>query len=715
MILRTPSVISIRRVICVSLAPWLLSTILLALLATSALAQGETWQPIGPAGDQDCESVAAAVVPGANGGLYTAGRGCGVFYSEDGGVSWMNRGVGLPAGGVTALAAAPSQPARLYAGADRTIYRSDDGGRSWRKLSGFPSGSTGEDVDHIVVHPTNPDILYAVRGAFAFWGPLTYLYQSMDGGEIWTKIGSGKMNDIAFDPGDPRRVYVTDDTRILRSNDDGKIWEELTVDPRHPYPVERLHVAAGSIIYAAMGSGGGVYRSNDGGESWTAINEGLSDTFITALAGDPADPLVLYAAAYGGDILRYDAGSWTLLAAQEDTPFSAVNWLTLDSGADALPGLLAATSEGLFRSQDGVQWRLLSGDVQNLWVNVYDLAIRAGDPDEMWIAAGLDGVFSHGIQPDDSVVYPWVKRSSGLEGQRVLSLALDPQNSAILYAGTETNLFKSEDRGLSWRESDQGLEPPPLPTPHRAAAESTGLSVTALAVDPTDNNRVYAGTSQSLFISDDGGASWVANTDFADVPNWPLYPTIRQIAIAPSDPNTLYAVVRLGGREKHIFKSIDGGESWTIPAIGGTAMRAPGRLAIDPLDAETVYSVSEGDGYGGGVWKSEDGGHTWRMISPDDLGFMGSSIAIAGKETLTIAVTGMKRGPGEEKSHPAAYLSGDGGKRWLPIEGGLSAPLTILAFNPDEPAHLYAGTAGMSVMEADFGRRQAFLPTVFAR
>lgn len=718
MALRTPSVISIRRMLHTSLALWLFSAILAASLTITApaLAQEGTWQPIGPTGDRICESAAVVIVPGAAGKLlYTAGPGCGVFYSEDGGDTWAPRNQGLPASGATALAVAPSLSSRLYAGADRTVYRSDDGGLTWRKLTGFPGGDSVNDITRIIVHPTDPDILYAIRGGYAFWGSVNRLYRSLDGGESWAEIGEeySTIYDVAFDPDLPRRVYSTGYRVVLRSDDNGDSWEALPLGIQRPYTVKKIHVATSTHIYAALGSGGGVYASKDSGGSWSSLNEGLSDTFIDALTGDPADPLTLYAAASGGDILRYnDADGWTLLADQGDTPFSAANWLTLDNASP--PALLAATPQGLFHSQDGVQWRLLSQEVQDPRVNVHDLTVTAGAQGQLWVAAGQNGVFSRSTQMEEGV--SWIAHNNGLEGQRVLSLAIDPQNQSVLYAGTETNLFKSGDGGQSWQESDQGVEPPPLPTPSEAITQPTGLSVTALAVDPSDSSRVYAGTSQSLFVSSDGGASWAASTDFADVPNWPIYPTIIQIAIAPSDPDILYAVARLGVQETHLFKSTDRGESWTLPTIGGVTIPLPQELAVDPQNAEILYGVSGGGVFGGGIWKSEDGGHIWQLIGPGVAGTAGSHIAIADQDGIVIAAAGV-RGPATgEPRDQTVHLSWDGGKHWTPVDSGLdNTPVSGLAFDPTQPNHLYAGVAERGVMVADLTPQQVFLPAVFAR
>src|SRR5919198_996515 len=183
--------------------------------------------------------------------------------------------------------------------------------------------------------------------------------------------------------------------------------------------------------------------------------------------------------------------------------------------------------------------------------------------------------------------------TNGPEGGEVwgiLALAVDPQNPAIVYAGTSSaGVFKSTDGGGTWSAVNTGL----------INKSPSSYEVRALAVDPQTPTIVYARTKSGLFKSTDGGAQWSLVLGYV----------VSAVVIDPQTPTTLYAGSDSGG----VYRSIDGGANWSF--IGSTNPFYPygyapvAALAVDPQTPTTLYA-----GTGSAVFRSTDGGTTWSAV-----------------------------------------------------------------------------------------------------
>jgi photosystem II stability/assembly factor-like uncharacterized protein len=263
-----------------------------------------------------------------------------------------------------------------------------------------------------------------------------------------------------------------------------------------------------SIIYA--GTKGGVFRSADWGGNWSAINSGLTNTHVWALAIDRINTSTIYAGTEGGLFKSADGGEhWS---ASGLTYY--VDALAIDSTNTSI--IYAGTTGGLFKSVDG-----------------------GGD----WSYCGLP---------------------------EVTTLAIDPTNTSIIYAGTIGGVFKSTNGGKSWSTS--------------CSSDLCDFSY-ALAIDPTNSGILYAGGALAVFKSINGGVSWIA-----------ILPTTYGLALAidPTNPGIIYA----GTWGLGVYKSTDGGKSWSA-IIGGLTNIFVTALAIDPTNTSIMYA-----GTWGGVFKS---------------------------------------------------------------------------------------------------------------
>jgi photosystem II stability/assembly factor-like uncharacterized protein len=289
-------------------------------------------------------------------------------------------------------------------------------------------------------------------------------------------------------------------------------------------------------------------------------------------------------------------------------------------------------------------------------------------------------------------------RSNGPEEQ-VQSLANDPSNPNIIYAGSKSGVFKSADGGATW--------------------SNIGLSNThALAIDFVNPNNLYAGTSSSglvvapgdrlLFKSTDGGATW-SNS------NSPLDFDFSLLVMDPTSPKVLYAgsagrYFAEGGIILH--KSTDGGASWKDSRAGTIASYG---WAINPADPQILYAP--GDVYAGfppnitdgGLFKSTDGGTNWSASGLTKTFVRVVAIDPFSPNTLYAGTTDYDydlAGP----PFLGLFKSTDSGNSWFAINNGLTdliytrSTVAALAIDPDDPNILYAGTSGLGVFRsADSG------------
>jgi photosystem II stability/assembly factor-like uncharacterized protein len=312
---------------------------------------------------------------------------------------------------------------------------------------------------------------------------------------------------------------------------EGRQIFSLAIDPTNP-----------ATLYAGT-SGGGVFKSSDGGGSWTAVNTGLDTTFvITALVVDPAAPAKLYAGT-GLGLVSGDASgvfkstnggqSWTavnagLTSVYGSTPPS-VFALAIDSSAPAT--LYASTYGGVFKTTNGGgSWRAINTGLTGTGNApiISALAIDPSAPATIYAGSGYNNEFwfGSGVFKSTNGGVSWSRINAGLTDSSVFSLAMDPFAPATLYAGTAGGVFRSTNGGGNWSAVNTGL---------------TSTDVTALAIDPSAPATLYAGTSRGgVFKSHDSGGSWTAmNAGLANS-------TVNGFAIGRSAPASLHAATGSG-------------------------------------------------------------------------------------------------------------------------------------------------------------------------
>jgi len=312
---------------------------------------------------------------------------------------------------INVLVADPQNPQLLFAGAGSSgsgsgVYKSEDGGLSWRLAAdGLPS----EDVIALAISSTQPPLLYALVGVRGD------VYASADGAQSWTHLGNsglfgGFEHWMHVDPVDSNVIFaLARSNELTRSSDGGSTWLPFGEGlPRDEHSVHILSLAIdptdSNIIYAGtgghVGGGHGVYKSTDGGQTWSAVNQGMLDYRITALAVDPAHPQTVYAGADDGEFFKTSDGGQAWINLSDKLPlqrdsYPAIREIILDSPETIL---LLAGRAGVFVSRDrGQTWQAL-GNPGESGSDFSVMALVSGSEPTLVIGARRDGSWRYSTE-----------------------------------------------------------------------------------------------------------------------------------------------------------------------------------------------------------------------------------------------------------------------------------------------------------------------------
>ena len=467
--------------------------------------------------------------------LYTASASR-LFRTTNGGESWEPFAE-LPAGTTyfLAIAFSPADSAEVYAaafsGTGFAVYRSSNRGGSWTRTG------LREAVGTLVFDPRDSSRVFALAN--------DGLYMTANRGGSWRRLTSAPVvpTYIAFDPEDSRRLYYLSGGRVFSSGDGGETANPLE-DPKVRQDVSVLTVSASSVVLA--GSTRGIVHSRDGGETWSASNHGiLGEVPVTALAIDPTNPAFVFAGTTRGVYGSRDGGgSWN--APNAGSP--AANVVAVDR---ADPSTLYAAGDGVHRSTDGGEtWadrspqglaryiaalvidpsnpRRIFASNQEVFRTLdgtenWDLILKAEDTVASYYyppaalalaiapsanttiyAAGATAEWEHGfVARSDDGGTTW---STPITLSRVVqSLAVDPCDPQIVYAGGYWGVSRSADGGMTWSEP-----------------RGPGVIGSSLVVDPRQSTSLFAGGLTGLFWSNDSGATWARFEPALQIPVYSL-------------------------------------------------------------------------------------------------------------------------------------------------------------------------------------------------
>jgi photosystem II stability/assembly factor-like uncharacterized protein len=660
-----------------------------------ALLDGMKWRQIGPF--RGGRVVAVSGVTGDPATWYFGAVAGGVWKSTDVGSSWKPVFDDQKISSIGAIAVAESDHNVVYVGSGEAcprgnisygdgVYKSVDAGRTWKNVGLRDTRHIGA----VIVHPKNSDIVLVAGLGHAF-GPNEErgVFRSADGGRTWTKVlykdsDTGAI-DVAFDPENPNIVFATlwqmrrqpwnfssggPGSGLYKSTDGGLTWKHLE---GHGLPTGIL----GRIGVSVSGSGrvysmieaaeGGLFRSNDAGETWIRVNDdhrfrqrawyfshvfadpvspdvvyvlntgafrsgdgGKSFELMPAPHGDhhglwidPKDPRRLINGSDGGASISMDGGkAWTPLYNQPTAQFYHVavdnRWPYRVYGAQQDNSTIAISS----RDDDGVigrqDWYEVGGGESGF------IAPDPKDPEVVYAnsESGQMTRYDHRTNNTRDVsVYPLDVSGNGAANQQFRLQWTEPlfvslHDSSVLYTAAQF-VMRSPDQGRTWKTIS-----PDLTRNDKSKQQPSGGPITlditsveyydtvfALGESPRQQGLLWAGTDDGLIhLTRNDGQTWT-NVTPKDMPAWSM---VSLIDPSPHDAGTAYAAIdrhKLDDLKPLIYRTHDFGKTWTRIVAGipdGAYVHA---VREDPVRKGLLYAGTEL-----GVFYSADDGAHWQAL-----------------------------------------------------------------------------------------------------
>ena len=574
--------------------------------------------------------------------------GGGVFSSTDGGRTWIAAGLAGKAVRALVIVGREKGPSVLVAGALDGVYRSTDPRKGWERIS--PENDEElRNIDSLATDPRNPQVIYA--------GTYHLPWKTIDGGRHWLPIHDGMIDDsdvmsISVDRSNPRRVFASACSGIYRSDNAGGVWRKiqgipytarrtpvLRQDPRHP-----------QVVYA--GTTEGLWKTVNSGSSWQRVTP--ANWVINALQIEEDHPELLVIGTEQLGALRSEDGGATFHAANEGFNHRQIVSLALDPERPTrvLAVLTNAPEPVLATDDGGVTWLPLGPGLKT-----ESLRRVYASPDGWWAALERGGLMRYDAQkgawesagifipppPETPGKLPPGKPSSGNPAPGNPSVAKKARKPAgpqplrqvvndmafaesAWFAATEENLLVSKDHGATWCPLPLG--PVNLPTRSvRATPDGQRLWVVslrgmvfsldggitwswrdlpreaggALRLDTADDQTFLATATNALYLSRDAGQTW--HKAGRGIPEAPL----QGLAIIGK---ILLASMESGG----LFLSRDLGVTWE--RIEGTLAEGFFPVVTTTVTAETLYAASSTDSLYAVVLDKEKAGVTASELIP---------------------------------------------------------------------------------------------------
>jgi photosystem II stability/assembly factor-like uncharacterized protein len=580
----------------------------------------------------------------------SVGYGDGVYKSEDGGRSF--RKVGLEKSEhIGRIVIDPRDSKVVYvaaqgplwsSGGDRGLYKTTDGGKTWKAVLNF-SENTG--VTDVALDPSNPDIVYA-----ASWqrrrhfytlingGPESAIHKSTDGGATWTRLRAtagglptGELGRIglAVSPADNNIVYATVEAAgqgsgVFRSNDKGATWERMSpniaqgmyygqiiCDPKN---VDRVYIP--NVILQV---------SDDGGRTQRPLGERLKHVDNHAIWIDPNNTNYYLVGCDGGLYESLDRGAnWNFKANLPVTQFYDVDidqqspWYFVYGGTQDNNSVGGPAKT---RSQTGVvnaDWFQTNGG------DGFVSRVDPEDPNTVYAESQNGGLVRFDRRAGERVSIAPIPGKAE-ESQRYnwdSPFIVSPHNSKRLYFAGH-RLFRSDNRGDDWRvvsgDLSRGLDRDALPVMGKiwgpdavAKHQSTALygNASAVSESPKKEGLIYVGTDDGLIqVTEDGGKNWRKIEKVLEVPENSY---VQRVLASRHDVNTVYALFnnhQNGDFKPYAAKSVDAGKTWTMITGNLPERGSIYAIAEDHVDPNLLFVGTEF-----GLFFTADGGAKWIQL-----------------------------------------------------------------------------------------------------
>jgi len=589
---------------------------------------------------------------GENDGGRHIGFGDGVYKSTDGGTTWNN--MGLPnSEHISKILVHPSdsnvilvasQGPLWSAGGDRGLYKSIDGGKSWKNVLGVNEW-TG--VTDIVADPSNPDYLYAATwqrhrtvAAYMGGGPGSGIHISKDGGETWEKQTAGLPSSnlgkigLAVSPQNADVVYAVIETDrrtggVYKSTNKGASWKKQSnavsgaTGPHYyhelyasPHAFDRLYLMDVRVQV-----------SDDGGKTFRTLKEEKKHSDNHALVFRDNDPNYLLIGTDAGIYESYDlAENWRFIpnlpltqyykvAVNNREPFYQIFGGTQDNGSHGGPS--RTDNEHGIRNSDW--FKTLGGDG-------HQSATDPSNPDIIY-AESQQGSMNRVDLKTGEQVFIQPQSREGEDYERFnwdAPIIVSPHNPAHLYFASQ-RVWKSENRGDSWTpistdltRNEERIEQPIMGKKQSwdnawdIYAMSNYSTITSLSESAVQEGLLYAGTDDGYIqITENGGASW-QKVEVSSLPGVPERAFINDIKADLHDANVVYICLdnhKSGDYAPYIFKSNNKGKTWKSIKGNLPAKTMVWRMVQDHVKKELLFAATEF-----GIYFTLDGGMKWTKM-----------------------------------------------------------------------------------------------------
>ena len=655
---------------------------------------------------------AIAGVPGDPAVYYAGAASGGIWKSADGGNRWQPVFDKAPVAAVGALAVAPSAPSTVWAGTGEAwairdsdvmgngIYKSMDAGKSWTNMGLPESGRIGR----IVVHPSNPDIVYAcVLGRMTGPQPERGVYRTTDGGLHWERVLFGDANTgcsgLAMDPHNPRVLFAGlwqvemhtwgefsggPGSGIYVSRDGGSTWIRIVEHGLPHEAVGKIDVAVAPTnsnrVFALIQTKdeGAVWRSDDGGEHWKVVNHQRA---LTGRAGY----YIRIAVSTGNENEVLVANSSFHQSLDAGQNFHEVRWGgdTHDIWIDpANPDRFVITDDAglIITTVHGRGFHRVNFPIGQM----YHVAVDDQIPYYFYSNMQDDGNLRGPSVPGDSPESGWDRHMGGCESGYTIPDTVDPDVVwATCYGNSVTRWdarYKEAHSLSPWMHT---LDSPPNTLKYRCHWTPP------LAIDPFDHNTVYYGC-QVIFKTTDGGRNWIVSSpDLSTQDPAHVVPSggivgdnLGQFygevvfSIAPSTIQK--GLIWAGTNDGQVWYSRDGAATWMnvtkniphLPPLGTVTSIAPS--TFDPGSALISVDLHLADNRDPFIYRTTDFGKTWKPIAGNlprhSLSYVRAIAEDPNRAGLLFVGTGN-----------GLYYSTDSGARWSALDAGLPhAPVSSI-------------------------------------
>lgn len=655
-----------------------------------------SWRSIGPY--RGGRSATVTGVPGKPNLFYFGSTGGGVWRTKDGGQSWENISDGFFGGSIGAIAVADSDPNVIYVGGGEVTVRGNvsygygmwktyDAGKTWEPI-GLPNS---RHIARIRVHPRNPDLVYAaVLGDLYQSSEERGVYRSADGGKTWERILFANADagavDLVIDPNNARVLYAAtwrirrtpydlssggEGSDLWKSTDGGNTWKKISANKGMPKgPLGIIGIAVSPVnserLYAMIeANDGGVYRSNDAGETWTRTNDDRSlrqrAWYYTRIYADTQDEdgvwvmnVSYHHSTDGGRTFQSDnaphGDHHDLWIAPEDNQRMIIaddggaqvsfdagqNWSTYNNQPTAQ--FYRVTTDNHF------PYRIYGAQQDNSTVRIAHRTDGGAITDADWEETA-GGESAHlAIDPtDDDVVYggsyggylervnhrtkqnqginvwPDNPMGYGAEGMKYrfqwnFPIFFSPHNPKKLYAGSN-HLHVTYDGGRSWE-----LISPDLTRNDSTRLKSSGGPITqdntgveyyctifAACESPYEKDLLWVGSDDGLLhVSRDGGKNW-ENVTPAGMPEWMMFNSIDPDPFHKGGAYVAGTRYKLGDYQPYLYHTTDYGKTWKKITNGIDASHFTRVVRADPKRQGLLYAGTET-----GMYISFDDGANWQ-------------------------------------------------------------------------------------------------------